>query len=68
MSTTQNAISRRTILKTAPLLTIAGASLAGCGVVNTLNRPTEAPTAVPSAIIEIMAERSLNPDVDGMPK
>ncbi|CAN7246142.1 MULTISPECIES: type VI secretion system lipoprotein TssJ [unclassified Acidovorax] len=68
MRMTQNAISRRTILKTAPLVSLAGVSLSGCGVVNTLNRPTEAPTAVPPAIIEIIAERSLNPDVDGMPK
>ena len=50
------------------LLIAAGWGLLGCGVVNTLNRPTETPTAVPSAIIEIVSERSLNPDIDGMPK
>lgn len=68
MSMTHNTLSRRAILKTAPFLSIAGVSLSGCGVVNTLNRPSEAPTAVPTAVIEIVAERSLNPDVDGMPK
>ncbi|MFN4121416.1 type VI secretion system lipoprotein TssJ [Acidovorax sp.] len=50
------------------LLIAAGWGLLGCGVVNTLNRPTETPTAVPSAIIEIVSERSLNPDIDGIPK
>lgn len=50
------------------LLFAAGWILSGCGVVNTLNRPAEAPTAVPPAIIEIVSERSLNPDIDGMPK
>ena len=67
MSHTQNPMSRRVALKTAALAP-AGAVLSGCGVVSTLNRPTETPTAIPPAVIEIMAERSLNPDVDGMPK
>lgn len=56
----------------APLRWALGMSMAtaltGCGVVNSLNRPVETPSAVPSAVIEIMAERSLNPDIDGMPK
>lgn len=68
MQMTNNALSRRTILKTAPWLPMAALSLSGCGVVNTLNRPSETPTAVPPAIIEIVADRSLNPDVDGIPK
>ncbi len=59
--------SSRKIAQIAFLSTMAWA-LSGCGVVNTLNRPTEAPTAVPPAIIEIVSERSLNPDIDGMPK
>ena len=58
---------RRAIVRSASLIAAAFA-LSACGVVNTLNRPIEAPTAVPSAIIEIVAERSLNPDIDGMPK
>ena len=68
MQMTKKAVSRRTILKTAPWLSLAALPLSGCGVVNTLNRPSEAPTGVPPAVIEIIAERSLNPDVDGMPK
>ena len=68
MQMTKKAVSRRTILKTAPWLSLAALPLSGCGVVNTLNRPSDAPTGVPPAVIEIIAERSLNPDVDGMPK
>ena len=68
MQMTKKAVSRRTILKTTHWLSMAALPLSGCGVVNTLNRPSEAPTGVPPAVIEIIAERSLNPDVDGMPK
>lgn len=43
--------------------------LAGCGVVSSISRPDDpTPTAVPTAIIEVIAERSLNPDVNGIPK
>jgi type VI secretion system protein VasD len=43
--------------------------LAGCGVVSTISRPEDpAPTAVPTATFEVIAERSLNPDVNGIPK
>jgi type VI secretion system protein VasD len=58
---------RRAFFRSASIL-VAVSALAACGVVNTLNRPAEVPTAVPSAIIEIVAERSLNPDIDGLPK
>ena len=58
---------RRAVLRSVPIA-IAASALSACGVVNTLNRPAEAPTAVPSAVIEIIAERSLNPDIDGLPK
>jgi type VI secretion system protein VasD len=43
--------------------------LAGCGVVSSISRPDDpAPTAVPTATFEVIAERSLNPDVNGVPK
>ncbi len=43
--------------------------LAGCGMVSTISRPDEpTPTAVPTARFEIVADRSLNPDVNGIPK
>jgi type VI secretion system protein VasD len=43
--------------------------LSGCGVVSTISRPDDpTPTAVPTAIFEVIAERSLNPDVNGIPK
>jgi type VI secretion system protein VasD len=43
--------------------------LAGCGVVSSISRPDDpAPTAVPTATFEVIAERSLNPDVNGIPK
>jgi type VI secretion system protein VasD len=43
--------------------------LAGCGVVSTISRPDDpTPTAVPTATFEVIAERSLNPDVNGIPK
>lgn len=58
---------RRFLLRFVTLAVTASA-LSACGVVNTLNRPAETPTAVPTAIIEIVAERSLNPDIDGVPK
>ncbi len=67
MTTTMTKLSSRTIAQIA-FLSAMGWALSGCGVVNTLNRPAEAPTAVPPAIIEIVSERSLNPDIDGMPK
>lgn len=67
MTTTMTKLSSRTIAQIA-FLSAIGWALSGCGVVNTLNRPAEAPTAVPPAIIEIVSERSLNPDIDGMPK
>ena len=37
MQMTKKAVSRRTILKTAPWLSLAALPLSGCGVVNTLN-------------------------------
>ena len=43
--------------------------LGGCGVVSTISRPDDpAPTAVPTAIFEVIADRRLNPDVNGVPK
>lgn len=43
--------------------------LTGCGVVSTISRPDEpTPTAVPTATFEVIAERSLNPDINGIPK
>jgi type VI secretion system protein VasD len=58
----------RQAINRAVNLAFAASALSACGVVNTLNRPVETPTAVPPAIIEIIAERSLNPDINGMPK
>lgn len=42
--------------------------LAGCGVISSMNRPQEAPTAVPPAVFEVVADAKLNPDVHGAPK
>lgn len=47
----------------------AAVVLAGCGVVSTISRPDgPTPTAVPIARFEIVADRSLNPDINGIPK
>lgn len=43
-------------------------ALSACGVASSLSRPEAAPTAVPPATFEIVAARSLNPDVNGLPK
>lgn len=51
------------------MILIVALTLSACGVVNTLNRPDDpSPTAVPTATFEVIAERSLNPDVNGVPK
>ena len=43
--------------------------LVGCGVVSSISRPDDpAPTAVPTATFEVIAERNLNLDVNGVPK
>ncbi|MDA8443755.1 type VI secretion system lipoprotein TssJ [Paracidovorax valerianellae] len=57
---------RRTVLGGA--LGIVALGLAGCGMIGSMNRPQEAPTAVPPAVFEIVADPKLNPDVHGAPK
>jgi type VI secretion system protein VasD len=48
-----------------------GASLmvTGCSVVSTISRPDDpTPTAVPTATFEVIADRNVNPDVNGIAK
>ena len=45
-----------------------GAGLSACGVASSLTRADAAPTAVPTAVFEIVAARTLNPDINGVPK
>ncbi|CAM3417698.1 type VI secretion system lipoprotein TssJ [Paracidovorax anthurii] len=47
---------------------VVATALSGCGVISNLNRPQETPTAVPSALFEIVADRDINPDIHGAPK
>jgi type VI secretion system protein VasD len=64
-----NILSGYRRLACATLLAIAvGASLNACGLANSVTRAEATPTAVPAAIFEIVAARSLNPDIDGTPK
>lgn len=44
-------------------------ALTGCGLVSSINRPDDpAPTAVPTAVFEVVAEHNINPDINGIPK
>lgn len=53
----------------ATLLVVgAAASLGACGVASSLTRAEATPTTVPSAMFEIVAARTLNPDINGLPK
>jgi type VI secretion system protein VasD len=45
-----------------------GAGLSACGMASSLTRAEPTPTAVPVAMLEIVADRSLNPDINGLPK
>lgn len=69
---TQELLSRRAaaarlLAGAAPLL--LSLPLGGCSMVSAISRPDEpTPTAVPAATFEVVAERSLNPDINGIPK
>ncbi|WP_280190982.1 type VI secretion system lipoprotein TssJ [Delftia sp. PS-11] len=44
-------------------------AMAGCGTIPSLGRaPEPAPTAVPSALFEVIANADVNPDREGIPK
>jgi type VI secretion system protein VasD len=63
-------ITNRRLSSIAIYFTIWGAVfLTGCGLVSSISRPDDpTPTAVPAAIFEVVADRNLNPDVNGIPK
>lgn len=59
---------RRQTLQTLGALGL-GAGLAGCSSLNPFSRaPEQTPTAVPSAIFEVVADAQINPDREGVPK
>lgn len=67
MSSPPHSPCRRTVL------TWIGSGLApigvtGCGVVSAVTTPQMAPTAVPRASFEVVADADLNPDQSGRPK
>ena len=64
--------ARRQALQTLGALglgTAMATGLAGCGSLNPLSRaPEVAPTAVPAAVFEVVADMDINPDREGIPK
>jgi type VI secretion system protein VasD len=61
-------VPARRVVGAVVLAVGTAAALSACGVTSSLSRPEAAPTAVPSATFEIVAARSLNPDINGLPK
>ncbi len=67
-------LQRRERRKALHLLGVLGTSglsgaLAGCSAINPLARaPEQAPTAVPAALFEVIADPDTNPDRAGVPK
>ena len=64
----RDAMVRKGSVGTGVAAAAASLLLAGCGMISNLNRPQEAPTAVPPAVFEITADTGINPDMHGTPK
>ncbi|AVT12420.1 type VI secretion system lipoprotein TssJ [Paracidovorax oryzae] len=64
----REAMARKGFIRAGLAAAVAAWLLGGCGMISNLNRPQEAPTAVPPAVFEIVADPGVNPDIHGTPK